>query len=185
MRLRKVNADALALPVYPVPFFLYYKRMKTLIVYYSFEGNCASIAEKIKAALPEADVLRLVPEGEAKKTGLAKYVWGGRQVFFGKKPKLKTLGVDPGAYGMLILGTPVWAWSYSPALAAFLQETKIEGKKIALFCCHGGGPGRTLEKLKKALPGNTFVGEASFRDPLKHAEGVQEKLDAWLKSFAG
>jgi flavodoxin len=159
--------------------------MKTLIVYYSFEGNCASIAEKIKAALPEADVLRLVPEDEEKKTGLAKYVWGGRQVFLGRRPKLKPWSVDPDAYDLLILGTPVWAWSYSPALASFLQETKIAGKKVALFCCHGGGPMKTLEKLKKALPGNTFVGEAAFREPLKHAGGVQEKLDAWLKGLVG
>jgi flavodoxin len=159
--------------------------MKTLIVYYSFEGNCASIAERIKAALPEADVLRLAPEDETKKTGLAKYIWGGKQVFLGRKPRLKASGVDINVYDFIILGTPVWAWSYSPALGSFLAETKIEGKKIALFCCHGGGPGKTLEKLKKALPGNTFAGEAAFREPLKHTGGVQEKLDAWLKGFPG
>jgi flavodoxin len=159
--------------------------MKTLIIYYSFEGNCASIAEKIRAALPEADVLRLLPEDETKKTGLAKYVWGGKQVFFGRKPKLKPWNLDVNSYDLVILGTPVWAWSYSPALGSFLEAVKITGKKVALFCCHGGGPGKTLEKLKKALPGNTFTGEVAFRDPLKHTGGVREKLDAWLKGIAG
>jgi multimeric flavodoxin WrbA len=90
--------------------------------------------------------------------------------------------VDIGAYDLVIIGTPVWAWSYAPAMKTFLEETKIEGKKIALFCCHGGGPGKALEKLRAAVPGNSFAAEASFHDPLKHTQGVQEKLDAWLKA---
>jgi flavodoxin len=134
--------------------------------------------------MPGADVLRLEPEGETKKTGLAKYIWGGRQVFFGKRPGLKPWNVDVNGYDCIVLGTPVWAWSYSPAMAGFLESTRIEGKKIALFCCHGGGPGKTLEKLRKALPGNTFVGEVAFHDPLKHPQGVEEKLSAWLKGIS-
>jgi flavodoxin len=157
--------------------------MKTLIVYYSYEGNCASIAEKIKAALPEVDVLRLTTEDDRRRGFFSKYVWGGKLVFSGKKPKLNAYQVEPGAYDLIILGTPVWAWSYSPAMGSFLGETKIEGRRLALFCCHGGGKGKTLEKLRAALPGNTFAGEADFREPLKHTAGVQEKLDTWLKTL--
>jgi flavodoxin len=159
--------------------------MKTLIVYYSYEGNCAFIAEKIKAALPDADVVRLSTEDDKPRGFFAKYLWGGKQVFFAKKPKLKAYSLEVSLYDLIILGTPVWAWSYSPAMGSFLDQTKIERKRLALFCCHGGGKGKTLEKLKAALPGNTFAGEADFREPLKAAAGVQEKLDAWLKTLTG
>ena len=158
--------------------------MKTLIVYYSFEGNCASIAEKIKAAIPGAEIAQLIPVNEEVKTSkLAKYLWGGKQVFTGKKPPLKPLSVDVNAFDYIILGTPVWAWTYAPAVASFFATTKIEGKKIALFCCHGGGKGKTLQKMKNALPGNSCLGEIDFRDPLKHTAGVDEKLKSWLGSL--
>ena len=158
--------------------------MKTLIVYYSYEGNCASIVGKIKAALPDADTLRLSTNDDAARSGFAKYVWGGKQVFCGKTPALKPYTVDASAYELIIIGTPVWAWSCAPAMRSFLEGTKIEGKRIALFCCHGGGKGKTLEKLKKTLPGNTFAAEADFREPLKHSRGVEEKLAAFLAGLA-
>ena len=159
--------------------------MKTLIVYYSYEGNCALIAEKIKTALPDADTLRLSTAEDKTLGFFAKYIWGGKQVLSGKKPVLTPYSVDVNAYGLIIIGTPVWAWSYAPAMRSFLEEKKIEGKKIALFCCHGGGKGKTLGKLKKALPGNTFVGETDFRKPRVHSQGVDEKLAAWLTDIAG
>jgi flavodoxin len=158
--------------------------MKTLIAYYSYEGNCAFIAEKIKAAIPDADVLRLATQDDRPRGFFTKYLWGGKQVLSGKKPALKDYRVEINSYELIILGTPVWAWSYSPAMASFLSQTKIEGKRLALFCCHGGGKGKTLEKLKAALPGNTFAAEVDFREPLKASAGVQKKLDAWLKTLA-
>ena len=159
--------------------------MKTLIVYYSYEGNCACIAEKIKAALPDADTLRLTTAEDTARGFFTKYFWGGKQVLSGKKPALQPYSVDVNAYEFIIMGTPVWAWSYAPAMRSFLEKTKIEGKKIAFFCCHGGGKGKTLEKLEKALPGNTFLGHMDFREPLKHTRGVEEKLAAWLTGLAG
>jgi hypothetical protein len=124
--------------------------------------------------------VRLATNDDRKRGGFAKYVWGGKQVFFGARPELKPYSVDAGLYETVIIGTPVWAWSYAPAIGTFLEGTKIAGKRVALFCCHGGGPGRTLEKLKAALPGNTFVGETDFRQPLKYRQGVDEKLNAWI-----
>jgi flavodoxin len=157
--------------------------MKVLIAYYSYEGNCASVADKIKAARPDADVLRLVAEDDRPRGPVAKYIWGGKQVLSGKKPALKPCGVDVNVYDLIIMGTPVWAGSYAPAIASFIAETKIEGKTFALFCCHAGGKGRALEKLKAALTGNTFTATVDFRNPLKHPDGVQQKLDAWLGSL--
>ncbi|MCL1817824.1 MAG: flavodoxin [Spirochaetaceae bacterium] len=154
--------------------------MRTLIVYYSYEGNCAVIAEKIRAALPDADTLRLATNEDTPRGFFAKYLWGGKQVLSGKAPALAPYTADLSVYGLIIIGTPVWAWSYAPAMRSFLEETKIEGKRIALFCCHGGGKGKTLEKLKKALPGNTFSAEADFREPLKHSRGIEEKLAVFL-----
>ncbi|MDR1909736.1 MAG: NAD(P)H-dependent oxidoreductase, partial [Spirochaetaceae bacterium] len=151
--------------------------MKTLVIYYSYEGNSEFVAAQIKAALG-ADLLRIETEDDRKRTGLSKFIWGGKQVFSRALPELKPYEVDIGAYDLIILGCPVWAGSPAPALRSFLARTPVKDKRIALFVCHGGGKGETLEKLKRELPGNTFVGDLDLANPLKgDAAAVKERIN--------
>ncbi|MDR1635711.1 MAG: NAD(P)H-dependent oxidoreductase [Treponema sp.] len=159
--------------------------MKTLIVYYSYEGSCALVAETLKELL-NADIFEIKTEDEKKRGGLAKFVWGGRQVLTHSKPALKPYVFDSDPWDLIILGTPVWAGSPAPAMASFLDKTKISGKRIALFACHAGGIGKALEKLKALLPLNTIAGEIGIVNPRR--QGKQElkvKLEAWVKELAG
>jgi flavodoxin len=157
--------------------------MKTLVVYYSYEGNTGFIAEQIKTAA-SADILRLELADDKKRSGLSKYIWGGRQVFAHEKPALKPYTVQIEPYDLIIIGGPVWAGAIAPALNSFLAQTKIENKKIALFCCHGGGKGKALEKLKALLPGNTFLAEVSFVNPLKGDKQDQaHTVTGWVRTL--
>jgi flavodoxin len=157
--------------------------MKTLVIYYSYEGDCTLIAEYIKETV-RADILELETEDEKKRTGLTKYIWGGRQVITHALPKLKPYTVNPDSYDLIIIGSPVWAGSPTPALNSFLAETRISGKKLALFCCHAGGKGKFFDKLKAALPGNTIAGEIDFINPARgNREGMVKKLEEWLRGL--
>ena len=158
--------------------------MKTAVIYYSYEGNSAMIAQIIKGAV-NADVFEIKTADTKKRGGFALYAWGGYQVVMKKKPILQPLSVDINTYDLIILGTPVWAGSPAPAIVSFLDKTKITGKKIALFCCHGGGMGKALQKLKGLLPGNTFMGEIDFVYPAKNKEPnvLKPKIEAWLKEL--
>jgi flavodoxin len=154
--------------------------MKTAVVYYSYDGNCAHIAEQLKARL-DADLIPLKTADEKKRTGFAKYAWGGAQVFMKKKPALKPCRFDAASYDLIILGAPVWAASPAPPLGTFLSEANISGKRIALFCCHMGGMGKALEKMKSLAPGNTIVGEIDFINPSTgDAEEVTRRLTEWI-----
>ncbi|MDR2480082.1 MAG: flavodoxin, partial [Treponema sp.] len=131
-----------------------------------------------------ADLVRLYTRDEKKRSGLAKYAWGGAQVFMHKKPALKPWQFDPAAYDLIILGTPVWAASPAPPMQSFLSEAKISGKKIALFICHMGGKGEALKKFKSLLADNTVAGETDFIKPLAGSrDAVKEQLARWLKSL--
>ena len=56
----------------------------------------------------------------------------------------------------------------------------VKDKKIALFCCHGGGKGKIFQRLEKALAGNEIIGEIDFRDPLRVAkEECIKKAKEW------
>jgi flavodoxin len=159
--------------------------MKTAVVFYSHDGNCAFVAEQIKAQL-NADMVRLCTEDEKKRGGFAKYFWGGVQVFMHKKPALKPYQFDPAAYELIIIGTPVWAASPAPPVQTFLSETKISGKKVALFICHAGGKGEAMQKFKSLLADNTIAAEIDFINPaVKNREMAKQQLDLWLKSLFG
>ncbi|MDR3146902.1 MAG: NAD(P)H-dependent oxidoreductase [Treponema sp.] len=157
--------------------------MKTLVVYFSYTGNCGLVAGVLKNSL-NADVLELKLTDDRERKGLAKYLWGGKQVLSHTKPSLKPYKADWESCDLIVIGCPVWAGSLCPALATFLDETRISGKKIALFCCHGGAKGRVFEQLKAALTGNTIVAERGFAIPSGVNRGeALENVRAWAQSL--
>jgi flavodoxin len=157
--------------------------MKTLVVYFSYTGNCGLVAGVLQDKLG-ADVLELKLVDDRERKGLAKYVWGGKQVFSHTTPPLKPYKADWEQYDLIVIGGPVWAGSPSPALFTFLNETRINGKKLALFCCHGGGKGRFFDRLKAALAGNTVVAERAFLIPSGVNRGeALENVRAWAQSL--
>jgi flavodoxin len=157
--------------------------MKTAIIYYSLDGNCAAAADVMKAAL-NADVFEIKTVDSRKRKGFFKILRGVFQVMRNKKPALHPLVVDIAAYELLILGTPVWVGSPAPAVISFLGGTKITGKKLALFCSHRGGPGKVFDKLKAILPGNAIAGEIDFVSAagMDSAE-LKQKINGWIKAI--
>jgi len=159
--------------------------MKTAVIYYTLDGNCAIVAREIKDKLG-ADVIQLYTQDEKKRSMIGKMFWGGGMVFSGKKPPLKPYTFDSSAYELIIIGAPVWAGSPAPPILTFLSEAGITGKKIALFVCHGGGKGKSLEKFKTWLAGNDIVAEADFREPAKGGgDEVKHQIADWVKGFGG
>ena len=67
--------------------------MKTLIVYYSLEGNTQYAAERIAAAIG-AETLRLTPEKAYPDSGFKKYFWGGKSAVMAETPKLQPYEFD-------------------------------------------------------------------------------------------
>jgi flavodoxin len=173
------------LPVFSlIPLFFWERHciiidMKTVVIYYSCSGNTALMAEMIKTAL-KADVYEIKTEDQRKRKGFALFFWGGSQVFRNIKPALQPLPVDCGVYDLIILGTPTWAGSPAPALVSFIDKTKITGKKLAFFCSHGGGPGKTFKKLKALLQGNDFIGELDVKIPaVMDGDALKQKVEEW------
>ncbi len=158
--------------------------MKVLVIYYSFEGNTRYIAEHVAKAV-NGDLLELKPVNDIKTKGFMKYLWGGRQVVTGIKPEIQKIDTDINQYDLIFMGTPVWAFSYAPAMNTFLSNYKIEGKKIALFCCNGGGKGKTFVNFRQKLEGNDIVGEIEFIDPVKNVSEKAVKAQRWAMEMVG
>lgn len=157
--------------------------MKIAVVYYTFDGNCAGVAEQINSQI-NADLIRIKTLDDKKRKGFFKYFWGGGMVVLKKKPPLKPYTFDPSAYDLIIIGAPVWAGSPAPPIQTFLSQTVITGKKIALFICHGGGAGDALKIFKNLLPGNDIIAEIELKNPaMGSREDLKQRLEQWLAAL--
>lgn len=152
----------------------------TLFVYYSLEGNTAFVAETA-AAEKEMDVERLIPEKEPPKKGFGKFFWGGSSVVMRETPDLEPLKYDNGSYSTIIIGFPVWAGSYPPAITTYLRDHRPSGKKCLLIACSAGGNAKkALDKLAAALDGNEVADTLSLMDPAKDKEKNVELIRAFI-----
>jgi flavodoxin len=151
---------------------------KNLVVYYSYEGSTRVIAQTIAGVL-DADVIECKSLKDISSKGFMKYIWGGRQVIFKQHPLLETFEKNPDDYDMVIIGTPVWVFTYAPAIRSFLSKVNLKNKKIGLFCCHEGQKGKTLDNLKNVLSNNTFIGEIDFLNVQKNKEENILKAKNW------
>ena len=156
--------------------------MKTLIVYYSYEGNCEAISKTIQEETG-ADVLCIEPQKEKKTKSLFRFVWGGMQVYMTKKPKLEDYNIDLSKYDNIIIGSPCWFGTFAPPINTFLSDNKIENKNIYLLVCNGGNLRNTWKNYDEILSGNNIVSKLDIIYPLKNGiDDAKEKTNNWIKS---
>jgi flavodoxin len=156
--------------------------MKAVIIYYSLEGNTDYVANLMAQNL-NADTIKLQPSKEIPKEGFKKFLWGGKSVVFGEKPELLNGNIDIDKYDTIILGTPIWAGSYTPPINTFLHDNRFSEKEIYLFACHlGGGAEKCFAKLKERLKGNTVKGTMDVSNPAsKDKKEIGDIVDKFCK----
>ncbi len=123
--------------------------MKSIIVYYSYGGNTRSIAEFIRENL-NADICEI--QTVIPYTGSYNDIvtQGRQEVDNGFMPDLKPIAVDFSQYDIILLGSPVWWYTFAPAMNSFLHHTDLSGKTIYPFATNGGWIGHTFKDFAKA-----------------------------------
>ncbi len=157
--------------------------MKTLIVYYSLEGNTDYAAKRIKEKTG-ADLLKLIPKKAYADKGFKKFFWGGKSAVFKDKPDLEEYDIDLSSYERIVFGYPVWASTFTPPLRTFIEDNKdaLAGKSLAVFACQGGsGAEKSFEKLAKCIGIDKFEITGIFIDPLAKKN---DKTNSDIDEFA-
>ena len=158
--------------------------MKTIIVYYSLEGNTEYVARKIADSIG-ADILRIYPKKAYPDSGFRKYFWGGKSAVMAETPPLEPYKFELSAYERVILGFPVWAGNFTPPLRTFIidQREALKGKNISAFACQGGAGGeKALAKLARFLRIKAFEETAIFIEPKARRSSETEEA---IASFCG
>ena len=154
--------------------------MRTIIVYYSLEGNTEYAAKRVAAELG-ADLLRLEAKKAYPDSGFKKFFWGGKSAVMAETPELLPYSFQASEYDRIVFGFPVWASNVTPPIRTFVKENKLSGKRIAAFACESGaGAEKSFGKLKAALGIESLEAELILIDPLTKPS---EENDRKIKSF--
>ena len=157
-------------------------KMKTLIVYYSMEGNTEYAAEKIASELG-VETLRIEPLKAYPTKGFRKFLWGGKSAVMAEKPKLLPYKFNADAYDRIIFGFPVWAGNITPPIRTFVIENNLKGKRIAAFACQSGsGAEKAFGILKAAIGIEKLDAELILIDPkTKPSKENEKKIKAFCE----
>ena len=108
---------------------------------------------------------------------------GQRENAKGYCPELKPLHIDWKAYNTIILGSPVWWYTFAPAMHSFLKQTDLTGKIVYPFATNGGWLGHTLKDFEKACKGaivkpglGVQFDESTLRTP-------EKEIQTWIKTM--
>ena len=160
--------------------------MKTIIVYYSLDGNTAAAAEALAKRI-DADLCEIQPVKpiiSAGKPTFRTLMQGGGQVTFGLCPKIKEFSLDLPDYDRIILGTPVWAGKCASFVLTFAKKYAkshhLTEKVTAVFTLSGSGDNsKCVSQLQKLLP--DIKNSVSLADRSRSLSAENEKK---LAAFA-
>ena len=160
--------------------------MKTIVVYYSLEGNTAYAAEKIAAALG-ADTLRLQPKKAYPSSGFQKFFWGGKSAVMAEKPALEPYAFRAEDYDCVILGFPVWAGNVTPPIRTFVSENNLRACEVAAFACESGaGAEKAFAKLVECAGIDRLRETLILIDPkTKPSEENERRIEAFCAALHG
>lgn len=156
--------------------------MKTLVVFYSRTGNNKKIADLIKEKIG-GDIEEIIDLKNRK--GLIGWIRSGMDASLKRETKIKDIVNDPENYDMIIVGTPVWAGSITPALRTYLNRNKDKIKDYALFSVSGfGEKNRKISDviksiLKKKPKAVLFISDKELKKKL-----YSNKLNDFIKNIS-
>ena len=156
---------------------------KSLVVFYSLEGNVEFVAKEIAKNLG-ADLLKLETVKEYPKKGLLKYFHGGKDAISNSAPELKTQIPDLSGYELFVIGTPVWAGRAAAPINTFLNAADFSGKKVAAFCSSASGnAGKTFESIESKAKNAKLCETLSLKNPLRNAQTILDEINAFSEKL--
>lgn len=143
-----------------------------LLVYYSYTGNTELLVSLISNKL-NCDVLKL-ETNEPYSTDYEEVVEQAKaDVENNYMPKLKSI-IDLEKYDTIIIGSPVWWYTFASPINTFLHENDLSNKTIIPFITNAGWLGHTLKDIEKICSNVKNAISIKFRED-KLVDGTKFK----------
>ena len=156
--------------------------MKTLIIYYSFGGNTKRVAEYTAKSL-SADIAEIRTKKQYPSDYNEVVDEGQREIQNGYKPEILPLDKDVREYDMFIIGTPVWWYTFAPAMKTFLEQTDFTGKRVYTFATNGGWLGHTQKDFNNALKGSMCGNTLDVRFDGNKLRTSEQTIKNWINTI--
>lgn len=158
---------------------------KTLVIFYSKDGNTKKAAEKIAEAT-SADLYEIKidrtynsDDWKAADEAMAEMSSGNMPSILGTLPDLSV-------YDTVLIGGPVWRQSVSNAIRVYLEQSNLADKKVKVsafwtFYDHDENYDSTMKELVK---GGSYVKGLSLpRSVTGNTAIFDASVSAWLKTI--
>ena len=154
----------------PVPTSMSDATGKTLVVYYSYTGNCRSIVNILTNQL-KADVLEILPADKSQRYEANNYAIGTQLLNAIKAnpgsassyPAIDPVNTSLDNYENVIIVTPLW-WSQMAAIMQtylFQNAEEMAGKNVAMIVSSSSsGISGVVADAKRLLPDVVWMGDA-------------------------
>lgn len=148
--------------------------MSTLVIFFSRTGNTRRIGAAIAQELgAQQEELRTRERWE----GALGYLRAARAAVRRTPVTLEPVSQDPRRFEVVIVGTPVWAFTMAAPVRTFLSEHGPQLCRVAFFCTLGGSGAQRTFRHMESLCGRPAlatlaVTERDLRSDVKRA--VQE-----------
>lgn len=157
-------------------------QQKILIVFYSRTGTTKKVAWTIlnflksfvKLKKINVDIEEIIDTKD--RSGAIGYLFAGKDATLKTLTKIKNLNYNSAKYDIIIIGTPVWAFTMSTPIRTYILQNKAKLKtyaKVAFFCTQGGsGSERTFREMEK-LCGKTPIAllELTTKEVMQNSSG--------------
>lgn len=118
-----------------------------LVVYYSRTGTTQAVARQVAFAC-NCDIDEIIEPQS--RMGIRGYLRSGYQALTQALPTIKPFFKDPTSYGLIILGTPVWAGNIAAPMRSYIMQNRSRFRQIATFCTMSGSDGgKVLQDIDK------------------------------------
>lgn len=152
---------------------------KTLVVYHSRTGYtrraAKALADKLDADLEEVKIVQPL-------SGPLGYAMCAIEAVTGLAPALRPSRMDPAAYDLVVVGTPVWFWSLSSPMRSWLEKNPLKDGRFAFFCTMGSSGATCVFATMKQLAGGEPIATLALTDSDSDA-AMQAKLESFVRAL--
>ena len=159
--------------------------MKILLVYYSRSGVTRKTSETLAEVLRESghDVTVEEIREKKKRGGIVGFFAMSFAAIFKRRGVIEPVTAEVGAFDLVAIGTPVWAWSAAAPVRSFCEQRGRDAKSAAFFATMGSSGDAGAFKAMKQLCGRDPVATMALIDKAVRKDDVDDFI-AKVKAFA-
>jgi flavodoxin len=151
--------------------------LKALVVFFSRDGTTRKVAHAIKDRLGCAIEEITEPKG---RKGFLGFMRSGYQAYRQKPSHINPIAADMKDFGLVIIGTPLWAGRLSSPVRAFLLQYGKDLQMVAFFCTKASSEANRVFDAMESLTGKTPVATLDLKTEEVVNQAYDEKLDDFL-----